>query len=92
MTQESARVSTECTESASQLTQETETLPTDLVQQNMENLTENNQESRFRNLKFRDKLKVRGRPKRPVKQLCSFNKSVADRVTTRNLYFNLMTF
>ena len=28
---------------------------------------------------FREKVKVRGRPKRPAKQLCSFNKSLADR-------------
>lgn len=34
-------------------------------------------------LKFRKKLKARGRPKRPVCKLCSFNKSAAERVQTR---------
>ena len=32
-----------------------------------------------KNLKFRRKLQSRGRPKRSVRQLCSFNKSQADR-------------
>lgn len=35
--------------------------------------------SRFNNLKFKTKLKSRGRPKRPARQLCSFNRSVADK-------------
>jgi hypothetical protein len=35
--------------------------------------------SKFRDLKFRPKLKARGRPKRSQRQLCSFNKSSADR-------------
>lgn len=32
-------------------------------------------------LKFKDKVKVRGRPKRALKQLCSFNKISVDRAT-----------
>ncbi|KAF0703329.1 Uncharacterized protein FWK35_00034552 [Aphis craccivora] len=32
-------------------------------------------------LKFKDKVKVRGRPKRALKQLCSFNKTSVDRAT-----------
>lgn len=35
--------------------------------------------SRFQNLKFKSKVRCRGRPKLPARQLCSFNKSVADR-------------
>ena len=35
--------------------------------------------SKFRDLKFRPKVKARGRPKRSQRQLCSFNKSSADR-------------
>jgi hypothetical protein len=34
-------------------------------------------------LKFKDKLKVRGRPKRALKQLCSFNKTSVDRATKK---------
>ena len=40
------------------------------------------QASKFQ-LKFRKKLKARGRPKRAVRQLCSFNKSAADRVSRK---------
>lgn len=37
---------------------------------------------RFDNLQFKQKIRVRGRPKRAQKQLCSFNKSRVDRVST----------
>jgi hypothetical protein len=36
-------------------------------------------------LKFKDKVKVRGRPKRALKQLCSFNKTGFDRATKKNI-------
>lgn len=40
---------------------------------------DDNENSRFADLKFKNKVKARGRPKRSVRQLVSFNKSVADR-------------
>ena len=38
--------------------------------------------SRFQALKFRKAVKARSRPKRPSRQLYSFNRSAADRVST----------
>ena len=38
----------------------------------------NLQNNKFANLTFKKKLKARGRPKRSVRQLCSFNRSQAD--------------
>ena len=40
---------------------------------------DHNTPSQFRNLQFRPKVRARGRPKRPQRQLCSFNKTAADR-------------
>lgn len=40
--------------------------------------------SRFQKLQFKSKLQARGRPKRPDRQLCSFNKSIADRESSNN--------
>jgi len=42
-------------------------------------LPENSGSRRFHNLKFRKKLSARGRPKRSLRQLYSFNRSSADR-------------
>ena len=38
-------------------------------------------DSKFKDLTFRKKLKARGRPKRADRQLCSFNRSQADAVS-----------
>lgn len=44
-----------------------------------DNNIEENSRGRFQNLKFRTKLVSRGRPKRPKRQLCSFNRTAADK-------------
>ena len=44
-----------------------------------ENEGEQSNGSRFLNLKFKRKVKTRGRPKNASRQLCSFNRSLSDR-------------